>query len=66
VENLLLVTADQRMTQLGANHLKYLACISKLASTYRRQGKLDEAEKLDVDVMNASRAKLGLDHPHSW
>ena len=65
VENLLLVTADQRIVLLGANHFKYLDCISKLASTYREQGKLDEAEKLDVDVMNVSRAKLGSDHSHT-
>ena len=57
--------AVQRITILGANHLKYPACISKLASTYRRQGKLDKAEKLDMDVMNTSRAKLVSDHSHT-
>jgi hypothetical protein len=34
-----------------------------LASTYQNQGQWDEAEKLEVEVMNAAKAKLGSDHP---
>ena len=37
--------------------------MGNLASTYRNQGWLDEAEKLQVDVMNGRKTKLGSDHP---
>ena len=39
--------------------------MGNLASTCRNQGRWDEAEKLEVDVMNAFKAKLGSDHPHT-
>ena len=36
--------------------------MGNLASTYQHQGKWDEAEKLQIEVMNARQAKLGSDH----
>ena len=32
-------------------------------STYRNQGRWDDAEKLDMQVMETSKTKLGVDHP---
>ncbi len=37
--------------------------MANLASTYRNQGRWDEAEKLQMDVMNTRKTKLGSDHP---
>jgi hypothetical protein len=37
--------------------------MANLASTFWNQGRWEEAEKLEVDVMETSKSKLGLDHP---
>ena len=37
--------------------------MANVAWTYSRQGRLNEAEKLEIDALTASKAKLGLDHP---
>jgi hypothetical protein len=37
--------------------------MANLASTYRSQGRWEEAEKLEVQVMDMSKTKLGADHP---
>jgi hypothetical protein len=37
--------------------------MANLASTYRNQGRWDDAEKLEVQVMETSKTKLGVDHP---
>ncbi|KAK0737945.1 hypothetical protein B0T18DRAFT_375410 [Schizothecium vesticola] len=37
--------------------------MGNLASTYRNQGRWLEAEKLEVQVMETSKTKLGADHP---
>lgn len=37
--------------------------MNNLASTYGNQGRWDEAEKLQVEVMATSKTKLGADHP---
>ncbi|KZL83841.1 kinesin light chain 3 [Colletotrichum incanum] len=37
--------------------------MANLASTYRNQGRWEEAEKLDVQVMETRKTKLGADHP---
>ncbi|KAF8311017.1 putative kinesin [Amanita rubescens] len=47
------------------NHPDTLTSMANLATTYRNQGRWDEAEKLDIDVMNAFNTKLGSDHPHT-
>ncbi|KAM7210480.1 hypothetical protein V8F06_014131, partial [Rhypophila decipiens] len=36
---------------------------ANLASTYRNQGRWDDAEKLEVQVMETSKTKLWADHP---
>ena len=41
-------------------HIKGLA---NLASTYGNQGRWEEVEKLEVQVMEKSKTKLGADHP---
>jgi ankyrin repeat protein len=42
--------------------LKARALIIASESIYRKQGRLDETEMLEVDIMNARKAKLGSDH----
>ena len=37
--------------------------MGNLASTYRNQGRWEEAEKLEVQVMETRKTKLGADHP---
>ena len=37
--------------------------MANLACTYMNQERWDEAEKPEVDVMNARKIKLGSDHP---
>ncbi|KEY71651.1 hypothetical protein S7711_10241, partial [Stachybotrys chartarum IBT 7711] len=37
--------------------------MANLASTYRNQGQWEETEKLDVQVMETRKTKLGADHP---
>ena len=44
-------------------HLDTLTCIAGLAGTYRNQGKLDEAEELEVQVMEMKIKILGPEHP---
>jgi hypothetical protein len=40
-----------------------LTTMANPASTYRNQGRWDEAETLNKEVMETSKAKLGADHP---
>ncbi len=55
---------NAKKTKLGSDHPDTLTIMANLASTYRSQGRWDEAQKLEViDVMNAFRTKLGSDHP---
>jgi hypothetical protein len=37
--------------------------MANLASTYRKQGRWDDAEKLEVQVIEKRKTKLGADHP---
>jgi hypothetical protein len=37
--------------------------MANLALTYRYRGRLDEAEELEVQVLEARKTKLGADHP---
>ncbi|KAI1522327.1 kinesin light chain 1, partial [Pyrenophora tritici-repentis] len=37
--------------------------MANLASTYWNQGRWDDAEKLEVQVMETRKTKLGADHP---
>ncbi|KID96519.1 hypothetical protein MAJ_07455, partial [Metarhizium majus ARSEF 297] len=51
------------MVDFGDDHPETLRSMANLAATYRGQGRLEEAEKLQMHVMGASKAKLGADHP---
>jgi tetratricopeptide (TPR) repeat protein len=44
-------------------HEPELTSMAKLASTYWDQGRWEEAEELEVQIMETSKAKLGADHP---
>ena len=57
-EKLLLVAAGQRKARHGSRHTDTLTTMNDLASTYRRQGKWHEAEKIHVDVIKARKANL--------
>ncbi|KAB8068821.1 hypothetical protein BDV29DRAFT_62628 [Aspergillus leporis] len=39
------------------------ASVGSLASTYHNQGRLDEVEKLEIQVMETSKTALGAEHP---
>ena len=54
---------ETRKTKLGADHPDTLTSMANLASTYRNQGRWEEAEQLEVQVMETSKTKLGEDHP---
>ncbi|KAH7304614.1 kinesin light chain [Stachybotrys elegans] len=46
-----------------SDHPDTLTIMANLASTYRDQGRWEEAEKLFVQVMETRKTKLGEDHP---
>ncbi len=52
-----------RKTKYGSDDPVTLTFMNNLASTYRSQGRWDEAEKLEMDVMNVRKTKFGSDHP---
>jgi len=54
---------EARKEKLGADHPDTLTSMANLASTYRNQGRWQEAENLVVHVMEATKEKLGADHP---
>jgi hypothetical protein len=54
---------ETRKTKLGVDHLDTLASMANLALTYWKQGRLEEAEKLEVQVIETFKTKLGADHP---
>ena len=47
----------------GKRHLDILSSIAILAATYRGQGLWAEAEELEVEVMERTKAKLVRDYP---
>ena len=49
--------------KLGLDHPGTLINMSNLALNYQNQGRWDEAEKLQVEVMETCKVKMGLDHP---
>jgi hypothetical protein len=48
---------------LGAEHPETLTSIANLAPTYRNQGRWEEAEKLEVQVMETRKRVLWQEHP---
>ncbi|KAF8333397.1 hypothetical protein F5887DRAFT_1080226 [Amanita rubescens] len=52
-----------RKEKLGfQDHPDLLISMSHIALTYQKQGRQDEAEKLQVQVMEARKEKLGPNH----
>ncbi|RYC81052.1 hypothetical protein BFJ63_vAg16063 [Fusarium oxysporum f. sp. narcissi] len=62
-EMLAKAAVQARICILGLDHLSTLNSMANLASTYRNQGRWEEAEKLDTELMETRKAKLGVDHP---
>ena len=48
---------------LGAEHPDTVRSMANLAGTYQNQGKLNEAELLQVQVMGMSKELLGAEQP---
>lgn len=48
---------------LGAGHPDTLTSMNNLAHTYSRQGRWEEAEKVQAEVMEKSKQSLGERHP---
>ncbi|KAL6409896.1 hypothetical protein AUP68_06298 [Ilyonectria robusta] len=57
------ISWETRKTKLGTDHPDTLTSMGNLASIYRNQSRLEEAEKLFVQVMEACKSKLGGDYP---
>ncbi|CAN9091685.1 unnamed protein product [Alternaria alternata] len=51
------------MKTLGHDHRLTLVSMHNLAHTYRSQGRWDKAEKLEVQVTETFKTKMGADHP---
>lgn len=52
-----------RLKIFGAEDQKTLNSATMLAVAYRSEGRLKEAEQLEVQVIETSKTKLGADHP---
>ncbi|KAE8397202.1 purine and uridine phosphorylase [Aspergillus pseudonomiae] len=50
---------------LGPEHPHTLTSMANLASTYRDQGQLKEAEELELQVIELYKEVLGPEHPHT-
>ncbi|CAG8108423.1 unnamed protein product [Penicillium nalgiovense] len=57
------MSRNQRMKVGGAEDEDTLASTTMLAEAYRLEGRWEEAEQLEVQVMETSKTKLGADHP---
>ncbi|KAH7060960.1 hypothetical protein BKA63DRAFT_528100 [Paraphoma chrysanthemicola] len=62
-ENAFAKLAQIRNSAFDAKHLSRSQIKGCLASTYRKQGKLKEAEALFMQIMEACKKKRGPDHP---
>ncbi|KAJ5330533.1 hypothetical protein N7476_000316 [Penicillium atrosanguineum] len=51
--------------KLGENHPSTTSSMAKVALTYRKQGRWEEAEQLEVQVVETRKTKLGMDHPET-
>ncbi|KAH7359474.1 hypothetical protein B0T11DRAFT_244717 [Plectosphaerella cucumerina] len=54
---------ESSKTTHGVDNLDTLTRMANLASTYRGQGLLDEAERLEARVMEIKQIDRGVDHP---
>jgi Tetratricopeptide repeat len=53
----------QKRLPLRAEHPNTLTSTANLASTYSNQGRLEEAEGLEVQVLETRKRVLGAEHP---
>lgn len=54
---------EQRVILLGPEHEEALDSLAMLAIAYRLEGRWEEAERLEVQVLETRKMKLGADHP---
>ena len=54
---------DMRKKLLGPEHPHTLLSMGSLASTYRNQGRWNEAEQLELQVMDIRKKLLDAEHP---
>ena len=54
---------NMRGTLSGGEHPHMLSSMGNLADTYSNQGRWNEAEQLQVQVMNIGKKLLGEKHP---
>ena len=52
---------EMRKKLLGAEHPDILTSMGNLANTYRNQGRWNEAEQLEIQVMEMRKKLLGAD-----
>ena len=52
-----------RAREVGQEHEDTLSSMAMVASSYRNQGRWEEAEELEVQVIETRKKKLGADHP---
>ncbi|KAJ6013114.1 hypothetical protein N7522_003469 [Penicillium canescens] len=57
------MSRNQRMILFGEEHEEVLDSTSMLATAYRLEGRWEQAEQLDMQVMETRKTKLGEDHP---
>lgn len=53
------------MILLSNNHNEVINSIVMLATAYRLKGRWNEAEQLEVQVMETRKSKLGEDYPNT-
>jgi tetratricopeptide (TPR) repeat protein len=58
-----LFEARKKLKEEGDPDKELLTCMAWLASTYRNQGRWNEAEKLEVQVIETTKRVLGEEHP---
>lgn len=56
---------EQRLAHLGEEHLDTIESLTNLATLYRQQDRLDEAESLNARAVAVGRRVLGEDHPRT-
>jgi hypothetical protein len=56
---------ETRKRVLNNRHPNTLSSIANLASTYRNQGRLREAEELEVQVIETRKRVLSNEHPNT-
>ncbi|CAG8393850.1 unnamed protein product [Penicillium salamii] len=60
---LLVQVIKTHKTKLGEEHPSTLVSLANLTSTYRNQGRWEEAEQIDMHMIMTSKAKLSEDNP---